>query len=176
MRFIVGYDFKEFEKYYKSLADLHNYYKTLGLTDVTFGQIGDIEKLLIKTNPSHLIVWKQDNQIIGHAIWHHSSTEEHRKGAPRDEEDTQALTSLIGSKKDFIELHEIWLKTEYRGKGYGKKFFQYFENYIKNQGSNAIIYYTDNPAAIAICHKRGYKETYLEKEKWHIFYLNLNPK
>jgi len=98
MKFVVGYDFKEFEKYYKALDDLYDYYKTIGLTDVTHGQIGDIEKLLIKTDPPHLIVWKQNNQIIGHVIWHESSTEEHRKGSPRDKEDKQALKRLIGTK------------------------------------------------------------------------------
>jgi GNAT superfamily N-acetyltransferase len=176
MKFVIGYDFDEFEKYYKTLNDLHDYFRTIGLTDVTFGQIGDIEKLLIKTDPSHLIVWKQNNEIIGHAIWHESSTDEHRKGAPRDKEDKQTLTHLIGTKKTFIELHEIWLKTKHRRKGYGKKFFQFFENFTTKQGYNSIIYYTDNPAAIAICRKRGYKEAYLEKEKWHIFYLNLAEK
>jgi hypothetical protein len=68
MKFVIGYDYEEFEKYYKTLDDLHDYFRTIGLTDVTFGQIGDIEKLLIKTDPSHLIVWKQNNEIIGHAI------------------------------------------------------------------------------------------------------------
>jgi hypothetical protein len=36
-----------------------------------------------------------------------------------------------------------------------------------------IASYTDNPVAIAILRKRGYKEAYQEKDKWHIFYLNL---
>ena len=59
MKFIVGCDLEEFEKYYKTLDDLHNYFKAIGLTDVTFGEIGDIEKLLIKSDQSHLIVWKK---------------------------------------------------------------------------------------------------------------------
>ena len=176
MKFIVGCNLEEFEKYYKTLDDLHDYFKTIGLTDATFGEIGDIEKLLIKSDPSHLIVWKQNNEIIGHAIWHESNTDEHRKGAPRDKEDKQMLRRLIGTKKDFIELHEIWLKTKHRGNGYGKKFFQFFENFAKKRGYNSIIYYTDNPAAIAICCKRGYKEDFLKTENWHIFYLNLNAK
>jgi len=176
MKFIVGCNLEEFEKYYKTLDDLHNYFKTIGLTDVTFGEIGDIEKLLIKSDPSHLIVWKQNNEIIGHTIWHESNTDEHRKGAPRDKKDKQMLRRLIGTKKDFIELHEIWLKTKHRGNGHGKKFFQFFENFIKKRGYNSIIYYTDNPTAIAICRKRGYREDFLKTENWHVFYLNLNAK
>jgi GNAT superfamily N-acetyltransferase len=86
------------------------------------------------------------------------------------------LRRLIGTKKDFIELHEIWLKTKHRGNGHGKKFFQFFENFAKKRGYNSITYYTDNPAAIAICRKRGYKEDFLKTENWHVFYLNLNAK
>jgi len=36
------------------------------------------------------------------------------------------------------------------------------------------VYYTDNPAAIAICRKRGYKEDLLTKENWHVFHLSLS--
>jgi hypothetical protein len=44
------------------------------------------------------------------------------KVSPRDKEDTQALKKLLGGKKDFVELHEIWLIKEYRGRGYGEMF------------------------------------------------------
>jgi GNAT superfamily N-acetyltransferase len=172
MRFVVGCDFEEFEKYYKTLDDLHNYFRTLGLADVTFGEVGDIEKVIIESDPSHLIVWKENGEIIGHTVWHESSTEVHRRGAPRDEGDRQLLRRLVGGEKEFIELHEVWLKTKYRGRGYGKRFFEFFEDFVRERGFDSIVYYTDDPAAIAICRERGYKEGFLEKERWHVFYLS----
>lgn len=176
MRIVVGYGLEEFKRYYRTLDDLRGYFQTLRLTDVTLGELGPTEESIVKADPSHLIIMKENNNIIGHAVWHESSTEEHRKGDPRDKEDTEALERLIGKKKDFIELHELWLSTKHRRKGYGTKFFNFFEDFVTKRSHNSIIYYTENPAAITICRKRGYKETYLEKEKWHIFYLLLKPR
>lgn len=82
----------------------------------------------------HLIFFKEDNRIIGHAIWHEANIEEHRKGEARNEKDKEILQKLLGGQKDFVELHELWLKKEYRGKGYGKKFFEFFEEFIANKG------------------------------------------
>ena len=70
MKFVVSYDLEEYKRYYKTLNDLHDYFKTLGLTDVKFGELGAVEEEIIKTDLSHLIVWREDNEIIGHAIWH----------------------------------------------------------------------------------------------------------
>jgi GNAT superfamily N-acetyltransferase len=173
MEFVVGCDWEKFERYYRALDDLHSYFRTLGLEDVTFGEVGDVEKVIIESDPSHLIVWRENDEIIGHAVWHESSTEEHRRGAPRDRDDRQVLRRLAGRGKEFVELHEVWLRTKYRGRGYGKRFFEFFEDFVKKRGFDSIVYYTDDAAAMAICRKRGYREDFLEKEKWHIFYLNL---
>jgi len=174
MKFEVGCDLEEFKRYYKTLDDLHNYFRTLGLADVKFGGLGAVEEEIIKRDQSHLIVWRENDEIIGDAIWHETSTDEHRKGDPRDNEDRIILRRLLGGRKDnIVELHEVWLKTKHRGKGYGKKFFEFFEEFIRKKGYDSIVYYTDHPAAIAICRKRGYKEGFLEKEKWHVFCLSL---
>jgi len=173
VRFVIGCDLKEFKEYYKNNG-IHNYFRTLRLADTKFGQLGAVEEEIIKKDPSHLIVWRENDEIIGDAIWHESSTDEHRKGDPRDKEDRVILRRLLRGRKDnIVELHEVWLKKKHRGKGYGKKFFEFFEKFVKMKGFDSIVYYTDNPAAIAICRKRGYKEDYLEKEKWHIFCLSL---
>jgi GNAT superfamily N-acetyltransferase len=87
----------------------------------------------------------------------------------------------LGKGKDFIELHELWLATEHRGKGYGKQFFDFFENCMKRKGYDSIAYYAFDPAAVAICRKRGYKEAYGLKEagpygkieNMYVFYLRL---
>jgi len=163
MRIVVGCDLKEFKRYYRTLEDLHEYFKTLGLADVRFGELGVVEEGIIKKDPSHLIVWRENNEMIGHAIWHEANTDEHREGDPRDKEDREMLRRLLGGKKDLVELHEVWLRTKYRGKGYGKRFFEFFEDFIKKRGYGSIVYYTDNPAATAICRKRGYKEDFLKK-------------
>lgn len=171
MRFVVGCDLEEFKKYYKSLEDLHNYFKSIGLEDVSFGELGEIEEHLIKDNPSHLIVWRLDGEVVGHAIWHESSTGEHRRGVPRDRE---VLERLVGGEGEFVELHEVWLKSEYRGRGFGERFFEFFEELVRSRGDGAIVFYTDNPAAMAICRKREYKEEYYKEEAWYIFYLKPN--
>lgn len=83
------------------------------------------------------------------------------------------LEKLLGGKKDFVELHEIWLIKECRGEGYGEMFYDFFEKFMKRKGYSDIIY-ADNPAALAICRKRGYKEgEYLEGAKEYVFYLSL---
>lgn len=176
MKFVVGCALEEFRRYYKTLDDLHAYLETLGLQDVNAGELGDVEEGIIKSDPSHLIVWKENAEIIGHAIWHASNTDEHRLGDPRDKEDKEILRRLLGGRKDFIELHEIWLRKEHRGKDYGKRFFEFFEEFVKSRGYDSILYYTNHPAAIAICRKRRYKEDFLAKDAWHVFHLSLTNK
>lgn len=76
----------------------------------------------------------------------------------------------MGGRRDkVVELHEIWLIKKHRGKGFGKQFFKFFEKFIRNKGYNSIVYYTDNPDAIAICRERGWKEDFPAKENWHVF-------
>jgi GNAT superfamily N-acetyltransferase len=173
MKFVVGWDFEDFRRYYKSLEDLHIYFKTLGLKDVKFGELGSIEEGIIRKDSSHLIVWLENDEIIGHVIWHETSTDEHREGDPRDKEDKAILRRFLGEKKNLVELHEIWLRTRHRGKGHGTKFFRFFEEFIKNRGFDSIVYYANHPAALAICRKRGYKEDYLKSEKEYVFCLPL---
>jgi hypothetical protein len=104
VRFDVGCDFEELREYWN-----RNGYD---------GNLDHLRNVVIKDS-SQLIVWKENGRIVGHAVWHESNTEEHRKGDPRDKEDIEVLEKLLGEKKDFVELHEIWLIKEYRGKGYG---------------------------------------------------------
>lgn len=138
----VGCDFNQFKQYYEAI----------------FEKLGETEQHLVIENPTHLIIWREDDQIIGHAIWHESSTEEHRPGDPRDQDDQEILEELLGKKSKLIELHEVWLTKKYRGRGYGKAFFAFFEEFTRQQGFRNIIYYAYHPAALAICRKRGYKE------------------
>jgi GNAT superfamily N-acetyltransferase len=159
MNLVVGCDLEEFKEYAKRKgvqADLEV-----------------LEKLLLPQDASSLIVFREGNEIIGHAMWHEANTEEHRRGDPRDKEDKEILERLLGGKEEFVELHELWLTEEYRGKGYGERFFEFFEGFIRSKGYDSIIYYAFHPAALAVCRKRGYKEDYLAKEAWYVFYLPL---
>lgn len=176
VRFVVGCDLAEFRRYYRTLDDLHDYYKARDLTDVVYGELGKVEEGIIKRDPRHLIVWKDGKEILGHAIWHESSTDEHRKGVARDKDDKQLLRQLMGGRRDFVELHEIWLGTKHRGRGYGERFFDFFEDWIIKRGYDSIVYCTDNAAGSAICRKRGYTEGYLPRAKWRVFCLRLNSK
>jgi GNAT superfamily N-acetyltransferase len=88
------------------------------------------------------------------------------------EEDKQVLHQLFeGNKENLVELHEVWLKTEHRGKGYGNRFFEFFERFANKSGFDGIVYYSDNPSAISLCRKRRYKESLepLEGAVWNIF-------
>jgi hypothetical protein len=35
-------------------------------------------------SPTQLIIWRESDKIVGHAVWNESSTEEHRRGSPRN--------------------------------------------------------------------------------------------
>ncbi len=169
MKFVVGCDLGEFSRYLKRIG----LYK---------GE-GELEKLetLLKNNLLNLIVWRENGEIIGHAMWHETNTEEHRKGDPRDKEDREILERLLGGKKSFVELHEVWLTKENRGKSYGKMFFGFFEQFMRDKGYESIIFYAYHPAAIAICRKHGYKEAYGieetgpdgETQTAYVFHLSL---
>ena len=169
VKFVVGCNFDEFKRYLRRIG--------------LYTEEGELLKLetLLMNKLLNLIVWRENGEIIGHAIWHETNTEEHRKGDPRDEEDRDALRKLLGGKKDFVELHEVWLVEEHRGKGYGKKFFEFFEEFIRDRGYNSIIYYVYHPAAVTICRQRGYQEVYGieetgpkgEIETCYVFYLSL---
>jgi len=163
LRFEVGCD----------LEELREYWNRSGYD----GNLDYLINVIIKGS-SQLIVWREDNKVVGHAVWHESNTEEHRKGDPRDKEDREALKRLLGRKKDFVELHEIWLIKEYRGKGYGEMFHNFFEKFMKDKGYSDIVFYAHHPAAVAICRKHGCKEGgYLKGLKEYVFYLSLkkNP-
>jgi len=170
LRFEVGCDpeSEEFKEYWS-----RNGY---GLEHRGYNRDRLLEMLVdvIKGNFLQLIVWRENGKIVGHAIWHKSNTEEHRKGVPRDKEDRETLERLLGKKRRFVELHEWWLIEEYRGKGYGNKFLDFFEAHMKSKGYVDLVFYADHPAALAAFRKHGYKEGgYLKGPKEYVFYLSL---
>ncbi|MBY8990817.1 MAG: GNAT family N-acetyltransferase [Candidatus Lokiarchaeota archaeon] len=168
MEFIVSYDLNEFERYYKTSWE--------SIPNREQASLDEFERDIILDNPSHLIVWKKRNRIIGNAIWHETYTDKHSEQDPRDDDDRKILEELIGKSRECVELHELWLKVEYRRKGYGKKFFSFFEKYLADFGFKYLIHYTDNENAMNICRKRGYKEGYGVKAgdyTWYVFALEL---
>ena len=174
MQIVVGCDVEVFKKYYRN-SDIHDYFKAVGVADAIFGELGPVEEAHIRRDPSHLIVLREGNEIIGHAIWHEECMDGFSE--PGDKEVREALEKLLRGRRDFVELHEVWLENRYRGRGYGNKFFEFFEDSVRKKGCDSIVYFTGNPAAIAICRTRGYKEAMLsfpEKEKWHVFCLPFN--
>lgn len=169
MRIVVGCDLKEFKRYYRELAEDVEWRNIEGFSE----ELESMWERILAKNPSQLIVMREDDKIIGHIIWHEASTDEHRKDDPRDKEDKEILEKLVEEKKTFVELHEIWLTREHRGQGYGRQLFEFFEEFIENKGYDSIVYYANHPAAIAICHNRGYKEAYWKEKGWHVFYFKL---
>jgi ribosomal protein S18 acetylase RimI-like enzyme len=172
VRFDVGCDLDEFRRYYRN-SGVYEYSKLVGLTDGYDENLDYMMNVVIK-HPSQLIVWREKNKIVGHAVWHESKVEEHRKGDPRSKEDREALRNLLGKKKDFVELHEIWLIKEHREKGYGNEFFDFFETFMKSRDYVDLVFYADHPAALAAFRKHGYKEGgYLKGVKEYVFYHSL---
>lgn len=155
MQFVVGCGKEEFTNYY-----------------VGNGYDGSLEHLInvVIKDPSQLIVWREDGKVVSHAVWHEGNTEEHRKGEARYREDTEAVEKLLGGKKRFVELHELWLTKEYRRKGHGEQFFTFFEDLMESKGFDDIVFYAHHPAALAICRKRGYKDGgYLKEVGEYVF-------
>jgi ribosomal protein S18 acetylase RimI-like enzyme len=156
----------------RDLGEFREYLKRSGYdADIDYYQ-----KLVIK-DPARLIVWKENDKIVGHAVWHESNCQEHSKGSPRDKEDAEALRKLLCKKKDFVELHEWWLIKNCRGKGYGNQFLDFFEAYMKSEGYTDLVFYGDHPAALAAFRRHGYREGgYLEGPKEYIFYHSLEQR
>jgi ribosomal protein S18 acetylase RimI-like enzyme len=159
LRFVVGSGLEEFKEYWSRSG---------------YGKSLDHLINVVVKDPSQLIVWKEGDKIVGHSVWHETNTDEHRKGDPRDKEDKQALERLLGGKKSFVELHEVWLMEEYRERGYGREFFRFFEAFMRSRGYDDIVFYAHHPAALAICHERGYQEGgYLKELGEYVFSLSL---
>ncbi len=154
MKIVVGCDFPRFQVYYKTSGR---------------GELGETEKRILMEDRSHCILWMEGQEILGHVLWHECSTLYHRKGDFRDKADREILEVFFGKNKPLVELHEVWLKEEYRKRGYGTKFFEFFEDFIKKKEGKNIVYYADHPAAMAICRNRGYKEAYYEELNWYVF-------
>lgn len=157
------------------MDEFKEYYRRNGFAgEQGTGELGVTEEKIIAENSAHLIVWRENGEIIGDAIWHETSTDEHRRGDPRDREDREILRKLCrGKRENLVELHELWLREEYRRQGYGTRFFDFFEGFIRRKGFDAFVYYADHPAALAVCRKRGYKEDYLGSIREYVFYCLL---
>ena len=142
--FLHGCDAERFKDYYRGVL----------------GELGATESSIIDDDPQRLIVWLVADDIVGHAIWHPSNTMTHPSGEPREPEDRRILKHDLGVSDDFVELHEVWLREDSRGRGYGSEFFEYFESMVKRLRYRYIVYYADHPTALAICRARGYRESY----------------
>ncbi len=55
---------------------------------------------MLTDDPNQLIVWIQNNEIIGHTIWHESNVTEHCEGVQRDKED-RAILETFSREEDF---------------------------------------------------------------------------
>lgn len=175
LEFLVGtVSIGEFMKYYSTLSDLHEFY--IGRTSRDSGEfkLEVEERFHLDNDIRHLIIWKDSTEIVGHCIWHETSTDEMTPGDPRDNDDKETLRALFGGQKEnLVELHELWLRTEHRGKGYGHQFFDFFESFVSQNGFDGIAHYSDYPGVLALCRKRGYKEAFLDSSGWYVFALKV---
>jgi GNAT superfamily N-acetyltransferase len=171
--FLVGtYSIEDFKKYYSTLSDLRDFYVSRTHREPGPFELGPDEEQHVLRNPDHLIIFANKGETVGHCVWHETSTEDMIPGDPREDEDRETLHKLFGGKKtNLVELHELWLRSVYRGRGFGQQFFSFFEAYIEAAGFDGIVYYTDHEAAIALCRKRGYREAFLKSDGWYMFAL-----
>jgi GNAT superfamily N-acetyltransferase len=174
LEFIVGYDLDRFEQYYKTLENLRIFYVSRTGRDPDLQGLGEDERNHIKRDPDHLIVWMDDGELVGHVVWHETSTEEMIPGDPHDDAYKEILRRLFdGKRNDIVELHEVWLQPKHRGKGYGRQFFSFFAEFALERGFNGIVHYTDNPGAIALCRNLGYEEAFHKDDGWFVFTIKL---
>jgi GNAT superfamily N-acetyltransferase len=175
LEFIVGYDVEKFKEYYRNLSDLQSYYITIGTRHSESFELDGAEKQHVENNPEHLIIWTDKGEIVGHNIWHETSTEEMTPGNPLDVDDRDVLRELfVGETENLVELHELWLRTEHRRKGYGRQFFAFFEDFVSRNGFDGIVHYSEHPGVIALCRKRGYRVGFLDSSGWHVFVLPIS--
>jgi len=87
LKFVVGCELEEFKEYYRR----NGFAGEQGT-----GELGITEEKIVIQDPAHLIVWRENDKIIGDAIWHETSTDEHRAGDSRDREDREILRKLCG--------------------------------------------------------------------------------
>ncbi len=173
--FVIGYDVEKFKEYYRNLSDLQEYYISRGLRHSENFELADAERQYVENNPKHLIIWSDKGEIVGHNIWHETNTEEMTPGNPRDVDDRDTLRKLFGGiTENLVELHELWLRTEHREKGYGRQFFDFFEDYVSRNEFDGIVHYSDHPGVIALCRKRGYNEEFLKDSGWFVFALQIS--
>jgi GNAT superfamily N-acetyltransferase len=170
--FVGSFSIDEFKKYYSTLRNLQEYYISRTHRQPGPFELGRDEERYVESDPHYLIIWRDKGEIVGHCIWHKTSIEEMSPGNPRDDDDKECLRLLFGGEKDnLVELHELWLRTEHRGKGFDEEFFDFLENYVSMTGFDGIVYYTDHKRAVALCRKRGYREDFLDSSGLYVFAL-----
>ena len=87
MRFDEGCDFQEFSGYLVKLGLYTGKRELDGL------------RSRLESGRFNLIVFRENDEIIGHAIWHETNTEEHRKGDPREKDDKEILHGFLGKRR-----------------------------------------------------------------------------
>ena len=131
MRLDVGCDLDEFRRYQRK-SGIHEYLKSVGVTDVVYGELGPIEVTHIERDPSHLIVWREGSEIIGHVIWHEERIEGFRE--PGEEEVREVLERLLGEKRDFVEFHRVWLEKSIGERGMARNSLSFSKTLLRKEG------------------------------------------
>lgn len=88
MRFVEGCDFQEFSRYLVRLG--------------LYTGKGELDGLRshLESGRFNLIVFRENGEIIGHAVWHETNTEEHRKGASLERRKTKrSCTGSSGKRR-----------------------------------------------------------------------------
>ncbi|UCD96402.1 MAG: hypothetical protein JSV35_07935 [Candidatus Bathyarchaeota archaeon] len=65
MRIEVGCNLREFMEYYERLASDNEWRGTFG-----FSELGTRWERVLVAKPELHLVWRENGEIIGHAIWH----------------------------------------------------------------------------------------------------------
>jgi ribosomal protein S18 acetylase RimI-like enzyme len=74
---------------------------------------------------------------------------------------------------NFMVLHRFCVNTEYQNRGFGKKTMEHMEEYLKNNGVEAIRLdaFSKNPFSLSLYAKLGYKKTGEALWRKGLFYL-----
>ncbi len=117
----------------------------------------------INGNKKEILLIFDDNTLVGYAIW---QLNYHNKKIFRFLDFKEKYCSLLDS---------LYIKPEFRGRGYAKEFFRIFEPYINKKGAKIFVFGTaaKNVTAVQAYKKMGFisKQGYFDEDGDNCVYV-----
>ncbi len=111
------------------------------------------------SGPPHLMICR-GKDVIGHVIWGGAGIDDAGRRLSEDGR-REVLAMLPDDRKGYLELREIWLRSEYRGRDYELKILRLFEDFARGRGHAAIVAMPRDGATVSLLRNAGYEEVAL---------------